>query len=151
MDRDRVLNKRGILGWINPYHFNIERWAYTFQRITGLAILAYVIGHIGDTSFFVGGPFGAGPNGGSWASDIEATANTLGNLILILVVLVVVFHGVNGIRLILSELGLIFQKPSRPVYPYKPKSHRALQRHLIWVAIVAAILAALYSGGILFG
>lgn len=144
-----IANKKGIRAWINPYHYNLERWAYTFQRITGVAILLYVLGHIGDTSFFVGGPFGTGPNGGSWASDIGATANTLGNLILILVVLVVVFHGINGIRLILSELGLIFQKPSRPVYPYKAKSHRALQRHLIWVAILAAIVASLWAGAIL--
>jgi len=68
-----------------------------------------------------------------------------------LVVLVVVYHGVNGTRLILAEYGLVFQKPSRPEYPYKAKSLQAVQRHLIWVAIVAAILAALYSGGILFG
>jgi succinate dehydrogenase / fumarate reductase cytochrome b subunit len=142
-------NRRGVKGWVNPYHYGLERWAYTFQRITGLCILLYVLGHIGDTSFFVGGPFGSGPNEFSWAGDIAATMNLLGNLVLILVVLVVVFHGINGIRLILSEFGLIFQKPSRPVYPYRAKSQRALERHLIWVAIIAAIVAALWTGTIL--
>ncbi len=68
-----------------------------------------------------------------------------------MIVLVVVFHGINGIRLILSEYGLIFQKPSRPDYPYRAKSLRALQRHMIWVAIVAAIVASLWTGSILFG
>ena len=145
-----MLNKRGVLGWINPYHFNLERWAYTFQRITGLAILAYVIGHIGDTSFFVGGPFGTGPSTGTWALDLSVTENLFGHLILVLVVMVVVFHGINGLRLVLMEFGLIFEKPSRPEYPYRAKSLRTLQKHLIWVAIVVAILAALYSGSILF-
>jgi succinate dehydrogenase/fumarate reductase cytochrome b subunit len=68
-----------------------------------------------------------------------------------MVVLVVVYHGINGTRLILAEYGVIFQKPARPDYPYKARSLRTMQKHLIWVAIVGAILAALYSGGILFG
>ncbi len=144
-------NRRGVLGWLDPSRTNIERWAYTLQRVSGLAVLAYVLGHIGDTSFFVGGPLGSGPSSSSWASDLSVTENVIGHAILVLTVLVVVYHGVNGIRLILAEYGLIFEKPSRPDYPYRAKSQRAIQRHLIWVAIVAALLAAVYSGGILFG
>jgi succinate dehydrogenase / fumarate reductase cytochrome b subunit len=144
-----VSNKRGVAAWFNPSHYNIERWAYTFQRVTGLSILLYVLGHIGDTSFFVGGPFGSGPNQASWSWDMAATANIIGSIVLIMVVLVVVFHGLNGIRLILSEYGFIFKKPSRPEYPYKAKSQAALQRHLIWMAIAAAIVAALWTGTIL--
>jgi succinate dehydrogenase / fumarate reductase cytochrome b subunit len=147
----QVKNQRGVLASLNPSGYRLERWAYTFQRVTGLAILVYVLGHIGDTSFFVGGPFGSGPNTSSWSGDIAITANLVGNLILVLVVLVVVFHGINGIRLILSEFGLIFKKPSRPEYPYRAKSQGALQRHIIWLAIVAAILAALWAGSIIMG
>ncbi len=144
-------NRRGVAGWLNPLHLNLERWAYLFQRVTGLAVLAYVVAHIGDTSFFVGGPFGEGPNSASWAADLGVTENVLGHLVLAMVVLVVVYHGVNGVRLILAEYGLILAKPSRPEYPYKAGSLRTVQRHLIWVAIVAAIAAALYSGGIMVG
>jgi succinate dehydrogenase cytochrome b subunit len=144
-------NRRGVAGWFNPLHLNIERWAYVFQRVTGLAVLAYVLGHIGDTSFFVGGPFGEGPDAASWAADLGVTENIFGHIVLVMVVLVVVYHGINGIRLILAEYGLIFARPSRPEYPYKPKSLRTIQKHLIWVAIVAAVAAALYSGGIMFG
>lgn len=114
-------------------------------------MLAYVLGHIGDTSFFVGGPFGEGPNTASWSSDLAVTENALGHVVLVMVVLVVVYHGVNGIRLILVEYGVILAKPARPDYPYKTNSLRTVQRHLIWVAIVAAIIAALYTGGTLFG
>ncbi len=136
---------------MNPLHLNIERWAYVFQRVTGLAALAYVVAHVGDTSFFVGGPFGEGPSASSWSLDLGLTENVLGHLVLVMVVLVVVYHGLNGIRLMLAEYGVIFDRPARPDYPYKAKSLRTIQRHLIWVAIVGAILAALYSGGILFG
>ena len=79
------------------------------------------------------------------------TENVVGHVILAMVVLVVVYHGINGIRLILAEYGVIFEKPTRPEYPYRAKSLRTMQKHLIWVAIVGAILAALYSGGIMFG
>jgi succinate dehydrogenase / fumarate reductase cytochrome b subunit len=144
-------NKRGVAGWLNPLHLNIERWAYVFQRVTGLAVLAYVVGHIGDTSFFVGGPFGEGPSSSSWALDLGVTENVIGHIVLAMVVLVVVYHGINGMRLILAEYGVIFEKPSKPDYPYRAKSLRTVQKHLIWVAIIAAILAALYSGVIMFG
>jgi len=144
-------NKRGVIGWLDPLHLNLERWAYVFQRVTGLAVLAYVVAHIGDTSFFVGGPFGEGPSSSSWSSDLSVTENVFGHVVLVMVVLVVVYHGINGIRLVLSEYGLIFGTPTRPDYPYRARSLHAVQRHLIWVAIVGAILAALYSGGVLFG
>lgn len=144
-------NKRGVMGWLNPLHYNLERWAYVFQRVTGIAILLYVLGHIGDTSFFVGGPLGAGPSTTSWAFMSGLVENVVGHLILAGVVLFIVFHGINGIRLILAEYGLIFEKPSRIEYPYKAKGLRALQRHMIWAAIVLAIVAALWSGSILFG
>lgn len=145
------MNRRGVAGWLNPFHTNFERWAYVFQRVTGLAVLAYVLGHIGDTSFFVGGPFGAGPSSSTWALDLSFTENAIGHTVLALVVLVVVYHGINGIRLILAEYGLIFGTPTRPEYPYRPKSLRTLQKHMIWLAIVVAIVAALYSGGLMFG
>jgi succinate dehydrogenase / fumarate reductase cytochrome b subunit len=147
---DRLLNRRGIRGWLNPYHYNLERWAYAFQRLTGVLILVYVLGHIGDTSFFVGGPFGTGPSQASWASDLSVTENVIGHTILVLAATIVVFHGVNGIRLILAEYGIIFQQPSRIEYPYEAKGLRAMQQHLIWAAIVLAVVAALWSGSILF-
>ena len=147
---ERAKNRRGIRGWLNPYHYNLERWAYVFQRITGVVILLYVLGHLGDTSFFVGGPTGAGPNESSWKFISGIVENSFGHLILLLVVLVVFFHGINGIRLILSEFGLIFRKPSAIEYPYKPRSLKSIQRYLVWVAIAAAVLATVWAALILF-
>jgi succinate dehydrogenase cytochrome b subunit len=144
-------NKRGIMGWVNPLHYNLERWAYVFQRVTGIAILAYVIGHLGDTSFFVGGPIGAGPSESSWKFISGIVENSFGHLILVIVVLLVVFHGTNGIRLIFAELGLISRKPSAIEYPYKPKSLNSLQRGLVAIAIVAGVGAAVWAWLILFG
>ena len=147
----RSSNKRGLMGWLNPYHYNLERWAYVFQRLTGVGIFLYVLGHIGDTSFFIGGPLGAGPSQTSWAFDLAVTENIVGHLILAATATIVVFHGLNGIRLIMAEYGIIFKKPSRIEYPYPAKGLRTMQKHLIWLAIVLAIVAGLWSGSILFG
>ena len=148
---ERSKNRRGVSGWLNPYHYNLERWAYVFQRVTGVAILAYVIGHLGDTSFFVGGPTGTGPSVSSWAFISGIVENSFGHLILVLVVLVVFFHGTNGIRLIASELGLILGRPSSIEYPYKAKSLGWGQRALIWAAIAIAIVGGAWAFLILFG
>ena len=143
-------NRRGIRGWLNPYHYNAERWAYVFQRVSGVAILLYVIGHLGDTSFFVGGPTGTGPSASSWQFIGSIFENSFGHLILILVTLILFFHGTNGIRLILAEFGLIFKKPSAIEYPYRAKSLGSGQKYLIAVAIAAAVLAALWAFLVLF-
>jgi succinate dehydrogenase / fumarate reductase cytochrome b subunit len=147
----REENSRGVRGWLNPYHYNLERWAYVFQRVTGVAILLYVLGHLGDTSFFVGGPTGAGPSESSWKFISGIVENSFGHLILVLVALVVFFHGMNGIRLILAELGIGIRKPSAIEYPYEPKSLRSFQRYLVWAAIAVAIAAAACAWLILFG
>ena len=147
---ERAKNKRGIWGWLNPLHFNLERWAYAFQRVSGVAILLYLLGHLGDTSFFVGGPTGSGPSPSAWAFIGSIFENSFGHLILILVTLVLFFHGTNGIRLILAEFGFIFKKPSAIEYPYRAKSLGSAQKYLIWIAMVAAVLAAVWAYLVLF-
>ncbi len=147
---ERAKNKRGIWGWLNPLHFNLERWAYVFQRVSGVAILLYLLGHLGDTSFFVGGPTGSGPSPSAWAFIGSIFENSFGHLILILVTLVLFFHGTNGIRLILAEFGFIFKKPSAIEYPYRAKSLGSAQKYLIWIAMVAAVLAAVWAYLVLF-
>ena len=121
-----------------------------FQRVTGIAILLYVLGHLGDTSFFVGGPTGTGPSPSGWSFIGSIFENSFGHTILILIVLVLFFHGINGIRLILAEFGLIMKKPATIEYPYEPKSLSSLQKSLIWVGIAAAIVAALWAFLVLF-
>lgn len=149
--KERAKNKRGILGWLSPLGFNRERWAYSFQRITGVAVLLYVLGHLGDTSFFVGGPTGTGPSQSSWAFISGLVENSFGHMILVLVVLVITFHGINGIRLILAEFGVIFRKPGPIEYPYQPKALNGLQWALILAGIVLAVVAAALAWWILFG
>ena len=43
---ERLSNREGIKGMANPTRYGIERVAYWLQRLSGLGLLAYLIGHI---------------------------------------------------------------------------------------------------------
>jgi succinate dehydrogenase cytochrome b subunit len=148
---ERSKNRKGVAGWLNPYHYNLERWAYVLHRVTGVGILLYVVGHLGDTSFFVGGPTGSGPSEASWAFISGIVENSFGHLVLVLVALIVFFHGANGVRLILAEFGLVFKRPSPIEYPYRAKSQRPIQRYMFWFAVFVAGVAGIWAWSILFG
>ena len=57
------------------------------------------------------------------------------------------FHGVNGVRLVLIELGWVIGKPIEPIYPYRTSVHE--QRPLaIGVMVLAGLLVL--AGGLDF-
>jgi len=55
----------------------------------------------------------------------------------------VIFHALNGIRLVVAELGLMLGKPKRPVYPFKPAMFR--QRVLTITLMVLAAVFIIYG------
>ncbi len=107
--------RKGILGWIFPVT-NLERLLYSLHRITGIGLTLYLFIHIYETSMRA---FGRE----TWISTAEFLENPIFHIGLLLVVLAAIFHGANGIRLILQELGIIAPSPTQPVYPYR-KYHR---------------------------
>ena len=140
----RQSNREGIKGMMNPTRYGIERFAYWLQRLTGLGLLFYLIGHVIETSAIVEGK-------AAWDKMLELTQTTEGHIILILVIGMSVFHTVNGIRVMLGHGGIGVGKPGRPDYPYRPASLNYKQRLCIWVSIALAALAMMYGAGILFG
>jgi len=141
---ERQSNREGIKGMMNPTRYGIERVAYWLQRLTGLGLLFYLIGHVIETSAIVEGK-------AAWDKMLELTQTTEGHIILILVIGMSVFHTVNGIRVMLGHGGIGVGKPGRPDYPYRPASLNYKQRLCIWVSIALAALAMMYGAGILFG
>lgn len=141
---ERQSNREGIKGMMNPTRYGIERVAYWLQRLTGLGLLFYLIGHVIETSTIVEGK-------AVWDKMLELTQTTEGHIILILVIGMSVFHTVNGIRVMLGHGGIGVGKPGRPVYPYRATSLNYKQRLCIWVSIALAALAMMYGAGILFG
>jgi succinate dehydrogenase / fumarate reductase cytochrome b subunit len=133
-------NRLGVVGWLAGGRWGFERYLYTLHRVTGLGLLAYFLLHIFVTSSRASGQ-------GAWAASMAQVSGPLFTVGEFLVFMAFAFHAVNGIRLVLVELGFAIGKPIEPVYPYRTSVHE--QRPLaIGVMILAAILVI--AGGIGF-
>ncbi len=133
-------NRLGIRGWLFGGRWGYERYLYALHRVTGLGLLAYFLLHILVTSARALGPQ-------AWERSmarVTGAAFTAGEY---LVFAAFAFHGLNGIRLVLVELGIGIGKPIEPVYPY-PSSVNVQRPLAIGALILAAILAIL--GGVNF-
>lgn len=129
-------NRLGIKGWLAGGRWGIERYAYILHRVTGLGILLYFLMHVVVTSLRVKGIY-LWTEGGPLAQPVFKVGEYL-------VFAAFACHAMNGIRLVLVELGFAVGKPIEPVYPYKTSLN--VQRPLlILMMILAAIL--LVAGG----
>ena len=141
---ERLSNREGIKGMANPTRYGIERVAYWLQRLSGLGLLAYLIGHIYETSSIVDGRV-------AWEKMLELTQTPQGHIILTIVIGMCVYHTANGIRVMLGHGGIGVGRPGQPEYPYKATSLNYKQRLCIWVSIALAALAMMYGAAVLFG
>lgn len=137
-------NREGIKGWLNPSRYGAERISYWLQRLTGVGLLGYFIGHVYETSSLTRGP-------DAWAAMLELTQTPMGHMILLLVIGMSTFHSANGIRLIFAEGGKGLGKPGRPDYPYDAVSLNYRQKSGIWIALILAAAAMMYGASVLFG
>ncbi len=134
-------NRLGIWGWLGGGRWGAERYLYALHRVTGLGILAYFLLHIFVTSSRAFGK-------ASWQTAMGAVTGPVFKVGEYLVFLAFAFHAVNGIRLVLIELGFGVGKPIEPVYPYRTSVD--VQRPLaVGVLVIAAILVVLGGAGFL--
>lgn len=130
-------NRLGLWGWLGGGRWGMERYLYTLHRLTGLGLLAYFLLHIVVTS----------ARAFSEAAWLESMASVTGPLFVLgeyLVFVAFAFHGLNGLRLVLVELGWAVGKPIEPIYPYKTSVD--VQRPLaLGVMVLAGLL--IVAGG----
>jgi succinate dehydrogenase / fumarate reductase cytochrome b subunit len=130
-------NRLGIWGWLGGGRWGFERYLYTLHRLTGLGLLAYFLMHIVLTTSRSLGPE-------AWAramKTVEGPAFVLGEY---LVFAAFALHALNGVRLVLLELGVGVGKPIEPVYPYRTSVH--VQRPLAVGAMLLAAAVAIIGG-----
>jgi succinate dehydrogenase / fumarate reductase cytochrome b subunit len=133
-------NRLGLKGWVVGGRWGFERYLYSLHRLTGLALLAYFVLHIGVTASRAFGE-------SAWTTAMSRVKGPLFSVGEYLVFAAFAFHALNGVRLGLLELGFAIGRPIEPVYPYRTSVDE--QRPLaIGVMILAAILAI--AGGIGF-
>lgn len=142
--------------WLWPAKSNIGRWAYTMQRVSGVAVSLYFLAHIIETGNVVGGlPIWSPPAYDiakkSWNSTVEFLKNPLFDFGLVVIGFMLTFHTFNGLRLFFSEFGYGVGKPARPDYPYHPRSQNKMQALMIWLSAVLAAISVVYALNVLFG
>lgn len=123
-------NRLGILGWVWAGRYSLERYLYILQRISGLAIILYVIFHLTVNGLRIGGVV-------AWESAMSFLEHPVFMAGEYLVFLAFIFHSVNGLRLLLQELGLLMGRPKPPVYPY---SHALRRKRPIVLAMGALVI-----------
>lgn len=135
----RPANALGVWGWLGGGRWGIERYAYILHRLSGLAILLYLLMHVFVTALRVRGVY-------LWEEGhlFDNPAFKVGEF---LVFAAFAYHAFNGVRLVLIELGIAVGRPCEPVYPYKTSLN--VQRPLLVVMMVLAAIT-LIAGGIEF-
>jgi succinate dehydrogenase / fumarate reductase cytochrome b subunit len=125
----------GIFAWLAGGRRGFEAYLYILHRISGLALLLFLVAHVFVTSSRLLGEE-------VWEKVMATTHHPLMAFFEYLVFAAFVFHGLNGLRLVLVELGFAVGKPDRPVYPYKSSldSQRTL---MVVLMIITGLLIAL--------
>jgi succinate dehydrogenase / fumarate reductase cytochrome b subunit len=140
----RRKNYLGLVGWVWGGNYKIERYLYTLHRITGLGILLFGVIHLCVTTFFrIQGQ-------DVWESAMTLLHNPWFKFGEFLVVLAFAYHSLNGLRLIIQELGFGMGKPTPPVYPYRD----SLRKNRSWTMTlvgIAALIALLFLYDFLIG
>lgn len=137
MEDKKYKNHLGIVGWAAGGSWGLERYLYLAHRITGLGILFFFLLHIFMSSTRMYG-------GESWTEAMKTLKNPLLNLGEFVVFTAFAFHALNGIRLILIELGFAVGKAEEPIFPYRSSIDD--QRPLMKIVMAIAAVLVFFGG-----
>ncbi|HME18800.1 MAG TPA: hypothetical protein VKF15_03580 [Nitrososphaerales archaeon] len=134
--------RSGLLASLVPFGFNVERWSYVLHRASGVILIGYLAAHLFET-------FQLSMGQGAWANTM-ATLHSLGPLEMVGLWIVAgsaLYHGANGIRLVLNEMfGMLMGRPIMPVYPYSPTSLGRNQKLAVWATTAVVLVLWLWAG-----
>lgn len=126
-------NHLGIGGWIWAGNYKLERYLYILHRVTGLGILLFLLLHLTMTTVFrIQGK-------DVWEATMSMLHNPWFKFGEYLVVVALIYHALNGLRLILKELGFLMGKPIPPIYPYRD----SLRKKRPWTMAMIGIILIL--------
>lgn len=134
-------NRLGLRGWVYAGRYSFERYLYLGHRLSGMGLIAYMVLHIIETANRMRGEQ-------AWAGLMALFASPPFRVIEYLLFLAAVFHAMNGVRLLMVELGFFLGRPKDPVYPYSTSVVR--HRPLTVAIMILAGLIMLLGGSSLF-
>jgi succinate dehydrogenase, cytochrome b556 subunit len=131
----------GTSEWFKVRGWNIERLLFALHRITGWGLTAFIVLHV---LFVHQVTYGER----AWNSLLSLDSTFLGRVVLLLVVVALIFHGLNGVRIMLIEFGYLLTEPKEQEYPYqvwlKNRRHRGYVLFMgilgIFLTIIAGVI-----------
>lgn len=121
--QDTVRPKRPLKAWFDVRRHRVGSWAFALNRLTGLGLALYLFIHLGVLTILLQGET-------AW-DDFVALAKSPFFLALDVVLLIgLVFHGLNGIRVGLVGMGFGIKS----------------QRRLFWILMVIGFIIMLAGG-----
>ena len=104
--------RKAFTVWFVTYRYHLGRWSYVLQRVSGIAVTGYFLAHIVETGNVVGGVSDwSTPSmalaGDVWAATLLFLDNPTFDAGLVVTGFMLVFHTINGVRLTLTEFGLL--------------------------------------------
>ncbi len=118
----------GIGSWFRFSGRSVFSWAFTFQRITGVVLLIYLCLHLAYLTSLTD------KSGETYESMIALTVSKQFLIFDVLLILCGVYHGINGLRVILHEFGF--------AYEYR--------RPILALAVMVALIVWLYASYVMY-
>ncbi len=119
----------GPRAWWDPRGRGPGYWAFVLHRLTGLGLVAYLLLHLWMLRLLARGPE-------AWDAFIRTAKSPLFLVLDGLLLLGLVYHGINGLRLAWLGYGRVGERPARGVVLVLTLTA------LLWLAGMAALLWA---------
>ena len=127
-------NYLGAGGWVWAGNYKWERYLYLLHRVTGLGLILFGILHFTITTFFrIQGQ-------GLWEATMALLTNPWFKIGEYLVVAAFIYHALNGLRLVLQELGFVLGKPTPPIYPYRDSLRKKRPLTIAMLVVIVALV-----------
>ncbi|MGQ9584139.1 MAG: succinate dehydrogenase, cytochrome b556 subunit [Anaerolineae bacterium] len=90
-------------GWFNARGRHVGMWAFVLNRLSGLLLVAYLMVHLMVLSLLAGGPV-------TYDRFVSFASHPVVILFDIALIGLLLYHGLNGVRLILLSLGVCLNR-----------------------------------------
>lgn len=130
-------NRLGMRGWLFGGRWGPDRYLYSLHRLTGLGLVLYFVLHIVLTSSRALGQ-------DAWEASMGRVSGPVFLFGEYLVFVAFAFHAINGVRLVLAEIGIGVGKPIEPIYPYRTTLDE--QRPIVVLTMILAALLVVVGG-----
>ena len=126
-------NFLGPGGWVWAGKYQIERYLYLLHRVTGLGLILFVIFHLTATTVF------RMQGQDVWEATMALLHSPWFKVGEYLVCVAFIYHALNGLRLILQELGFALGRPTPPIFPFKD----SLRKKRLWAVLIMVVIVLL--------